>query len=187
MIFDFPMLARLCKDAYSRDDLKISGGTQGIIARANGFNIIAFRGTEFDFADILRDIRILPWWSHELNRFVHAGFLKAARQALPVAEELSGPLILTGHSLGGAVARVVGALLNRPDTHVITFGEPRSIIGTLPEIQRRNSARFINGKDIVPRHPWPLWGYRHQGPSLHIGENPSSFRSHRIDNYIKNM
>jgi len=187
MPYDPEMLVHLCQDAYTRDDLKISGGTQGIIARANGFNIIAFRGTEFDFEDILRDIRVLPWWSKEIGHFVHAGFLKAARQALPIAAELKRPIILTGHSLGGAIARVVSLLLNRPDITVITFGEPRSIIGTLAERRNIRSMRYVNGNDAVPKHPWPLWGYRHQGRRRNIGETEGRFTDHKISNYIKNL
>jgi len=180
-------LAELCEDAYTRDDLKISGDTQGIIARSGGFNIIAFRGTEFNGVDILRDIRILPWWSKELNCFVHAGFLKAAREALPIAKELSGPLILTGHSLGGAIARVVSGLLNKEYTRVVTFGEPRSIMSAIPCLSPVRSMRYINGNDAVPKHPWPIWGYRHQGYSKNIGETEGRFTDHKISNYIKNL
>ena len=179
---DYQALALLCQAAYKHDDLHVGGDTQGIIARMHGANIVAFRGTEFDFEDIIRDIRAMPWWSGELQCFVHSGFLKGARRALPIITALPGPLVLTGHSLGGALARVSAGLLQRSDVTVVTYGEPRSIMGTLP--LDPHSKRFVNGRDCVPKHPYPIWGYRHQGDAAFIGEKHGRFTDHKIANYV---
>jgi len=182
------LLAYLCEEAYQYDDLKLAGGTQGIRVRINKTNIIAIRGTEFDFEDILRDLRALPWWSRELGCFAHAGFLKAAREVLPLAEDLSDPLIITGHSLGGAIAHLTAQLLKSP-VRVVTFGEPRCILGrSLPV--NADYTRYVNGDDAVPEHPWELWGYRHQVEATKIGHHDHRFSSkkftdHKITEYIQ--
>ena len=76
--------------------------------------IVAFRGTEFDYEDIIRNIRFMPWYARELGCWCHAGFLKGVRS---IYDDLLGyvktgrQVYLTGHSKGGAEAQIYGAML----------------------------------------------------------------------------
>lgn len=178
------LLAHICKDAYEHDDFHLNSGTQGTISRVCGYNVIAVRGTEKDFKDILTDLRAIPWWSKELGCFCHKGFLLSAREVLQIilkGRNLNGPIILTGHSLGGAIARILGAMMKK-NIPIVTFGEPRSMFGQGPV--NHLSRRFVNGMDCVPNHPWPIWGYRHQAPVTRIGRRRDKFTDHRIADYI---
>lgn len=192
MMFDNDkLLAVLCQNSYEHNNMRLPGGTQGQVSCIGNTNIIAIRGTEFDFQDILRDMRAMPWWSKELKCFCHSGFLKAAREVVKVAKSIPSPIIFTGHSLGGAIAFLAASILRNtqslyqyPDISVVTFGEPRSIIGTYKPKHKIHHTRFVNGHDCVPTHPWPIWGYRHQVNAQKIGHARNRFVDHKISNYI---
>ena len=112
-------LSIICAESYNSVDFEESNIE--VIVRDN---IFAFRGTD-EPLDILRDLRVLPWWMSELG-WVPAGFAKAARRLLPkclsecMARDINEKeIILTGHSLGGAVALIVGALMVRDEIYPI--------------------------------------------------------------------
>ena len=131
---------------------------------------LVFRGTEpRDFCDIRSDVRAslttvtLDGESFEL----HSGYLESfnvvradIEQALDATR--LDQLIVTGHSLGGALAIVTTRLLKPDSTGACyTFGAPP--VGT---IDVQNSLKtpvyeIINELDIVPRlpNPWLTTGF----------------------------
>src|SRR5262249_5106196 len=104
--------------------------------------IIAVRGTD-DLADWYTNLHFVPILDDILNVYVHRGFQTYARAVyndllLPEAapsHALKTPLhrdyetYLTGHSLGGGVAVLVGLYLHvdgqLPVSGIYTFGQPR--------------------------------------------------------------
>jgi hypothetical protein len=48
-------------------------------------------------------------------------------------------------------------------------------------------ARYVNGADCVPGHPWQLWGYRHVGDAISLGEPGDKFLDHRIADYVERL
>jgi pimeloyl-ACP methyl ester carboxylesterase len=148
--------------------------SQCFVALASNAVVVAFRGTEMNLGD----------WLGNLNAFstvrtfgrVHAGFLEAFMKVEgPLRAALSGlagrPLLLTGHSLGGALATVAAAHWQGqlPISWVYTFGQPGVGKGDFPAFFRRhypaNFIRFVNDDDIVPRVP-PT--YEHVGRLFHF-------------------
>ena len=142
--------------------------------------ILAFRGTD-SIRDWLIDARVertdLGFAS------VHSGFWRSVNSIFPqilIFDQRScpTPVILTGHSKGGAEAKLCAFLLaraGRPITAVVTFGAPRagdsrwrilynatpnnfafpqSTLGSITQ-------RWIHEEDIVPRLPVWVTGYRH--------------------------
>lgn len=195
--------ARLCRLAYDEAPTWAAGGTEArLTIEANNVTVVAFRGTTFDGLDIIKDLRALPWWSRELGCWVHAGFLKGVRGIWPLMADtladVRGPLILTGHSKGGAEAAVCAAFMKqilrrglvqgRPPTMLVTFGCPRVGFPDFCRITRGiPGERFVNGTDIVPTVPPPgqiIFRYRHDRAEtgLHSGE-ADVFRNHRIRDY----
>ncbi|KAL8684619.1 MAG: hypothetical protein Q9224_006231 [Gallowayella concinna] len=94
-------------------------------------------------------------------------------------------IVVTGHSLGGAVATLAAAELRRlsdhflAETELYTFGSPRIANKEAAEWmsgQSRYSWRITNENDLVPRLPPHMLGYHHTEPEYWIydhGEDPS--------------
>jgi len=152
-------------------------------------NVFAFRGTD-EPLDAIRDLRIFPLWTKELG-FCPAGFLKASKRLVnkvtSVCLELDidhKSIVLTGHSLGGAVAMILGALMTRdeiPPKQIVTFGAPRC--GRLKILDGVPVTQYRNGKDVVPLVP-PLM--RRHDKLLELGRPGSSWiKDHYVINYVK--
>ncbi len=103
------------------------------------------------------------------DRCVHYGFSLAAKMtAARVLRVLNGtkPQIITGHSLGGAIALILALSLDVKD--VVTFGCPK--VGGAKFIAACKSKgiihrRYVLGNDIVALLP-PQFGYVHYGSAI---------------------
>jgi hypothetical protein len=112
----------------------------------------------------------------------HTGFLASwAEVASPVlaavrATKAANPtykVVVTGHSLGGAVATLAVAYIRRDgyDADLYTYGSPR--VGNLPFVQYVTNQpggeyRITHTDDPVPRLPPILLNYRHTSPEYWI-------------------
>lgn len=147
--------------------------TQCVVALTPEFALVAFRGTE-SRGDWLRNINV-PGRTRNYG-VAHRGFL-GGFQAVEsrVRSALSGiagrKLILTGHSLGGALATLMAAEWQdfMPASWIVTFGQPAVGSGAFRMFFLQHYSgkfyRFVNDDDIVPRVP-P--GYEHVGRLLHF-------------------
>ena len=175
-------LSIICAESYNSVDFEESNIE--VIVRDNVF---AFRGTD-EPLDIIRDLRILPWWMSELG-WVPAGFAKAARRLMPkclsecMARDIDEKEItLTGHSLGGAVALIVGALMVRDEIkpkQIVTFGAPRC--GRLKLLDNIPVTCYRHGKDVVPLVP-PIM--RRHKKLQQRGTPVSLIKDHYIHKYV---
>jgi fermentation-respiration switch protein FrsA (DUF1100 family) len=136
-----------------------------------GRAIIAFRGTQTDnVRDFLTDIRVaLEDWEHPGR--VHSGFSASLSTILaPVDQWLhdTAPahLVLTGHSLGAALATLLAARLAQQgcSLELVTFGSPRvgdeALVASLRPLAVR---RYVNCTDAVTQLPPPLLYYHVEG------------------------
>ena len=148
--------------------------------------IVAFRGT-LKLQNALNDLNLLPGKYPEHVGMVHSGFYATANSVfsshvLPVVMRLLkqhnrkiGKIIVTGHSLGGAVAiltakRLLTALPNPPAIECWTFGEPR--VGDKDFSLDVSTSlgltvyRIMRVADWVPEVPMEAFGYRHHGNNV---------------------
>ena len=137
---------------------------------------------------------------------MHRGFTKAY---LAVRSEIHGVVqrsglsnwVITGHSLGGALAKLCAVDLQynfSPDisVEVYAFGSPRVGNSAFTNSYNRrvpNSWRFVNGNDVVSGLPRHWQGYRHVNTRLRLGTMltwrifSGSLQDHRIDKYIAEL
>lgn len=136
--------------------------TQGFLAHRPGeFRVLAFRGTE-NLRDAKTDISAL-FKSTPYGK-AHQGFLEAyqsvadkVEKALDAsaAEGNDAQLLVTGHSLGGALATVATRMLEKAYTisGCYTFGSPRVGDERWADSFKTPVYRVINRADPVPLVP----------------------------------
>jgi len=177
-------LALLCADAYAAGPDTLGFHRYGDTVRAlvrdgpDGTRIIAFPGTRpGHIADDLTDIDCRRIVLDHPERQAHEGFWCSAMLALPLAIDtaMGGSLVLTGHSLGAALAVDLAAAMTIagiPVAAVIGFGCPRTAIGPWQaEMLARagiDVTLYRNGGDLVPLLP-PGGGWSHAGAVVGIG------------------
>jgi predicted lipase len=102
--------------------------------------------------------------------WVHSGFAKAYEEIRDLQDTVikkDKPLVVSGHSLGGATATVAALDLKQRgyDVHsVYTYGSPRVGYSDFKEIYegaKIPTYRFVNAYDVVPRIP--KINYHHVG------------------------
>jgi hypothetical protein len=177
-------------------------GTQAFLAHHPGaipngaFAVLAFRGTENDWTDILTDIDFVLRKISDKGYRGHGGFVMGLKSvwgtsfgppwpgrirvkwlgAAGISDALAllqnkVPLYFTGHSLGAALA-TLAAHLWRPRA-LYTFGSPRAAETALANLMNGQPSgqveayRVVNSTDIVARVPLPL-GFKHVGQLVYF-------------------
>jgi pimeloyl-ACP methyl ester carboxylesterase len=149
--------------------------------------IVAFRGSK-EPRDFIQDAECwqsdLIWSQDDRTASVHHGFLEdfeaidvAVVKAVKNVLELTptAKVIVTGHSLGGALAILCALEFSRqklPLALVVTFGQPRVGNAAFRDIYdaslRDLTFRVVNQNDLVPRLPGVLMSYRHCGQEIFL-------------------
>ncbi len=147
-------------------------GTQAFLAEGREQALLVFRGSDepLDWINNLR-IELGPWRGRGR---VHCGFADSLEAVWPEVEaalqQITRPLLITGHSLGGALASLAASLV--PHEELITFGAPK--VGDAEFCASLGSARrFVNNEDLVCRLPPTgvslVQAYGHAGQLVLIG------------------
>jgi hypothetical protein len=94
-------------------------------------------------------------------------------------------LVLTGHSLGAAVATIAAAYLrgNGYPCDLYTYGSPRVGNGIFADFvsgQAGVTARITHYNDVVPRLPPLLTGYRHTSPEYWLSDGTDTTNNYNI-------
>lgn len=151
--------------------------------------VVAFKGTSSPL-DWLRDLDSVPM-AHPKLGLCHRGFLLGALEALEAIQEAAKgcPVVLTGHSLGGALAALTGALLGSvgsPVAQVVTFGCPRvGFQGVRMALSGVRSARYVHGDDVVPTVP-PFFEH-HCVDAIQLPAAAGRITNHFISHYLEAM
>ena len=145
---------------------------QALVAVRHDDVVVAFRGTESDDpTDLGFDVDFvrIPWPS---GGRVHRGFVTALDRVWPTLEPAipaQGRLMMTGHSLGAAIATL--AATRRQPAQLFTFGSPRvgdREFAASGAVVRVPHARYVDCADLVTRVPPEAMGYVHTGTRHYI-------------------
>jgi hypothetical protein len=186
---DIILAAQLCRASYVDADTRFVNVDElryGVVVLGTTTYLI-FRGTA-NIRGWLDDFTLVPGVSKG-GYLAHEGFIRAAEKLWdPICTNLKGrpgPWVITGHSLGGALAVLYGEQINVP---VITFGCPRvysRLNGNLPSMDH---TRVANNDDPVPMVPDPLmWKHLCDPIVLPGGKDIIDAEDHDIDIYISRI
>jgi len=155
--------AEYCKAIYD------SGGDQKDevafeVKQEGGISIIVIRGTAND-ANVLSDVDVRLVSDARTGIRLHKGFRDAAvtvMQIIDTTKTLEHTVHVTGHSLGGAVAQIIGMWLHKRGNNVqiYSYGSPKVSDQVLSGGQPTHW-RVVRRSDPIPfTPPWP---YSHTG------------------------
>jgi len=155
--------AEYCKAIYD------SGGSQKdevafAVKQEGGISIIVIRGTA-NTSNMLSDIDIRLVSDTRTGIRLHKGFRDVAvtiMQIIDNTKTLEHTVHVTGHSLGGAVAQIIGMWLHKRGNNVqiFSYGSPKVSDQVLSEGQPTHW-RVVRRSDPIPfTPPWP---YSHTG------------------------
>ena len=114
------------------------------------------------------------FWSkrHNGSKY-HGGYLKTLKPNIAAISRLISdknierlPIVVCGHSAGGAWATLFSCVSGIAPKQIVTFGAPRSIKKASHEVQKFLNARLTNYKnanDMVTKLPW---GWRDYGKQV---------------------
>ena len=197
------LLAGLCADLY--DDTKASAWVHSwetdnvhiAHAQAEGADILVFRGS-VEVQDWIRNANAFPEWHPNLG-FVHAGFAAGLDEVMPEVQAAVGDrVVITGHSLGGARARILAALRvieGWPVEQVTVFGSPRPGFANIARVIQKSGmshSSYRNRNDPVPLVPGVLPFWEHTEAWTPIDARPADtdfapLRDHDIGLYVSGL
>ena len=169
-------MAKLAKHAYDKPaafkkvfkkdwTIKMfkNGGTECYTLTCPENYIVVFRGTEpTSWEDIKADLQFRK------NKGIHRGFDAALDD---IWEDLKKHydknakgkvLLVTGHSLGAALATLFSARINDENSACYTFGSPRTATPKVVKQMNFKAYRFRNNNDVVTKVPPEFLGFTHK-------------------------
>jgi len=155
--------AEYCKSIYD-----LGGDQKDEVAfeviQDNGISIIVIRGTANE-ANVLSDIDVRLVKDGRLGIYLHKGFRDASLGVMEIIDRdhtVEHTVHVTGHSLGGAVAQIIGMWLHKrgKNVQIFSYGSPKISSQVLSGGQPTHW-RVVRRSDPIPfTPPWP---YRHTG------------------------
>ena len=136
--------------------------------------VVAFRGTNKDDPTDLIDDVDAPLFDWQGRGKVFNGWKDALGEVqaplLAALQPVNCKLLMTGHSLGAAMATLLASL--KTPAALYTIGSPRvgdaAFVASLGAVA---SYRYVDCCDVVPELPPAILGYAHLGNPLYIDRN----------------
>jgi len=179
-------------DYWTLDDVVVAR------KRVDDTDVIVHRGSAVG-SDWVKNFTAYPKWHSQLG-YCHAGFLSGMDEVFSeVRVAVGANVAITGHSLGGARARILAGLFayNKIPVDLLTvFGAPKPGFINLARIIQKSGivhTSFRNRNDVVPTLALSIapflefvhtedWQVLNAAPA---SDNLEPLRDHSIDLYIK--
>lgn len=166
------------------------------VVQDRGVTIISIRGTN-NGRNVLTDLDARPFRDRKLGVQVHRGFRDAAeklRDEIISNHALEETIILTGHSLGGAIAQIIGLWLEDDayEVQIYSFGSPSVMTEQLWTDGHFRVYLENDPVPFLPPFPYVHWGMRINASTLDWDEDHPigditkiDARDHSIKEYLK--
>ena len=166
------------------------------VVQDRGVTIVSIRGTN-NGRNVLTDLDARPFQDKKLSTNLHRGFRDAAekvRNDLIENHALEETIILTGHSLGGAIAQIIGLWLadDAYEVQIYTFGSPSIMTDQIWEDGHFRVYLENDPVPFLPPFPYVHWGVRINAETLDWDEDHPigditkiDARDHSIKEYLK--
>jgi len=166
------------------------------VVQDRGVTIVSIRGTN-NGRNVLTDLDARPFQDKKLATNLHRGFRDAAekvRNDLIENHALEETVILTGHSLGGAIAQIIGLWLadDAYEVQIYTFGSPAIMTDQIWEDDHFRVYLENDPVPFLPPFPYVHWGIRIDAETLDWDEDHPigditkiDARDHSIKEYLK--
>ena len=189
-------MAEYCEKIYD-DGKEISDNEFAYnVVQDRGVTIISIRGTN-NGRNVLSDLDFRPFYDKKLGVDIHRGFRDAAekiRDEIIENHALEETVILTGHSLGGAIAQIIGLWLEDDayEVQIYSFGSPAVMTKQLWTDGHFRVYLENDPVPFLPPFPYVHWGIRIDAQTLDWDEDHPigdvtkiDARDHSIKEYKK--
>ena len=180
-------LMKVCEEAYTNPTYSVGhdghsvGHTNFLYRKFADHQVLSYSGSK-EIQDWAHDASIIKAPYKDMG-MVHTGFSSAYEELKPLQYSVLGtteidkqtPLVITGHSLGGATATLAALDLKQKGYNVVsltTFGCPRvggSEFKAIYDKAGIPSYRYVNSYDMVPRIP--KVAFEHVGTPFYLGSD----------------
>ena len=166
------------------------------VVQDRGVTIISIRGTD-NGKNVLTDLDARPFQDGKLGIQIHKGFRDASEKLRDDILEnvaLEETIILTGHSLGGAIAQILGLWFEDDgyEVQIYTFGSPSVMMEQMWEDGHFRVYLENDPVPFLPPFPYVHWGIRINAETLDWDEDHPigdvtkiDARDHSIKEYLK--
>ena len=189
-------MAEYCEKIY--DEGKEIGENEFAynVVEDRGVTIISIRGTD-NGKNVLTDLDARPFRDKKLGVQVHRGFRDASEKLKNDIIEniaLEETIILTGHSLGGAIAQILGLWFEDDayEVQIYTFGSPSIMMEQMWEDGHFRVYLENDPVPFLPPYPYVHWGIGINAETLDWDEDHPigditkiDARDHSIKEYLK--
>jgi hypothetical protein len=166
------------------------------LKRVDDTDVLVLRGS-VTTEDWVRDASAVPKWHRQLG-FCHAGFLAGMDDVFAEVRTVVGPKkAISGHSLGGARARILAAMFaynQLPVDQLCVFGSPKPAFTNVARIIAKSGmahTSYRNRNDIVPTLPLTVgsFDFVHTEPWIAVDAAPAqtdleALRDHSSSLYV---
>ena len=160
-----PELPRLAQECYAGPWAYEYEDCRATLTKIGDVTVVSIPGTHGaqDLGDLLADgLLAVKFWNISFGWCPEGSVVRATGLYEQLAPVLTGPVVVTGHSLGGAFGQVLAGLMKlggTPPVWLETYGAPHSAGARMVNIlDSVNGRAYENHGDPIPEMTGRLWG-----------------------------